>query len=248
MQRIGRRFLEFCKMQGCVFGGPNLYVYTRHPSIQAFPRTAAGRSGNDEVVDDRREDTELIAASLTDPAEFELIFDRHYDKIHRYLARRGGWELAEDLAQGVFLAGFEGRRRFRPSEPSAAPWLYGIATNLLRRHARTEVRRLRAYARLPVREVDPFDVNTLVERLDAAASAPRAFEIVARLPEAERSALLLVAWTDLTYEQVAVALNVPIGTVRSRIHRARGKLRELLDPSGQDTDMNATAAEPANDG
>jgi RNA polymerase sigma factor (sigma-70 family) len=201
------------------------------------------------VVDDRREDAELIAASLNDPAQFELVFDRHYDAIHRYLARRGGRELAEDLTQSVFLAGFEGRRRFRPSEAAnAAPWLFGIATNLLRRHARTELRRLRAYARLPAREVAPFDVNALANRLDAAASAPRAFEIVARLPEGERNALLLIAWADLTYEEVAVALDVPIGTVRSRIHRVRGKLRELLGPNGQDRDMNAHAVEPANDG
>jgi len=199
-------------------------------------------------VDVRREDADLIAASLDDPAQFELVFDRHYDAIHRYLARRGGWELAEDLAQGVFLAGFEGRRRFRPSGTSAAPWLFGIATNLLRRHARTELRRLRAYARLPVREVAPFDVNAVVDRLDAASAGPRAFELVARLPEGERNALLLVAWADLTYEQVAVALNVPVGTVRSRIHRARGKLRELLGPNGQDRDMNSRATERANDG
>lgn len=212
-------------------------------------RTARDGSGKDEVVDDRREDAELIAASLTNPAQFELVFDRHYDAIHRYLARRGGRELAEDLTQSVFLAGFEGRRRFRPSESaSAAPWLFGIATNLLRRHARTEVRRLRAYARLPAREAAPFDVNALVDRLDASASAPRVFDVVARLPVGERSALLLVAWADLTYEEVAVALDVPIGTVRSRIHRVRGKLRELLGPYGQDSDMNAHAAEPANDG
>ena len=200
------------------------------------------------MVDDRREDAELIAASLTDPAQFELIFERHYGAIHRYLTRRGGWELAEDLTQGVFLAGFAGRRRFRPSEASAAPWLFGIATNLLRRHARTELRRLRAYARLPAREVASFDVNAMVDRLDAAALAPRAFDIVSRLPEGERSALLLVAWTDLTYEQAAVALNVPVGTIRSRIHRARGKLRELLGANGQDRDMNARAVEPTNDG
>lgn len=201
------------------------------------------------MVDERRGDAQLIAASLRDPALFELIFDRHYDAIHRYLARRGGWELAEDLTQSVFLAAFEGRRRFRPREDTAAPWLFGIATNMLRRHARTELRRLRAYGRLPAREGESLDVGALVERLDAAAAAPRAFQALADLPEAERSALLLVAWADLTYEQVAVALGIPVGTVRSRIHRARGRLRELLGASGQDTDMQTNrAVEPANDG
>lgn len=200
-------------------------------------------------MDERRGDAQLIAASLSDPALFEPIFDRHYDAIHRYLARRGGWDLAEDLTQSVFLAAFEGRRRFRPSEDTAAPWLFGIATNMLRRHARTEQRRLRAYGRVPFRDAEPLDVGELADRLDAAPVAARALEILADLPEAERSALLLVAWADLTYEQAAVALDVPVGTIRSRIHRARGRLRELLAASGQDRGMETNrAVEPTNDG
>jgi RNA polymerase sigma-70 factor (ECF subfamily) len=102
------------------------------------------------VVEGRAADGPIIAASLTDPAQFGLIFDRHYDAIHRYLARRVGWELAEDLTSNVFLAAFQSRMGFRPSGQDARPWPYGIATNILRRHARTEVRRLRAYGRVPL--------------------------------------------------------------------------------------------------
>jgi len=184
-------------------------------------------------VEDQAADEGIIAASLTDPALFGLIFDRHYDAIHRYLARRGGWPLAEDLAMSVFLKAFESRRRFRPSAGDARPWLYGIATNVLRRHARTEVRRLRAYGRATRPDVVHGDEAAMAERVDAQRAAPLIGEALARLPQAERSALLLVAWADLSYEEVAVALDVPIGTVRSRLHRARGRLRELLRPIGQ---------------
>lgn len=200
-------------------------------------------------MDDRPDDAELIAASLTDPVRFALIFDRHYDAIHRYLARRGGWELAEELAASVFLKAFESRRRFRPSETSAAPWLYGIAGNVLRRHSRTELRRLRAYARLPREAAGDVDIGAVGDRVDAERAAPQVYEALASLPEVERDALLLVAWGDLTYQQAAVALNVPIGTVRSRLHRARARLRELLRAKGQETEVQAIhPMESPNDG
>jgi RNA polymerase sigma factor (sigma-70 family) len=201
------------------------------------------------VVDDRPTDADLIAASLTDPARFALIFDRHYDAIHRYLTRRVGWGLAEDLTATVFLKAFESRRRFRPSASSAAPWLYGIASNVLRRHARTELRRLRAYARLPHKESAELDTGAIADRAEAASAAPKVYLALAALQEAERTTLLLVAWADLTYQQVAVALDVPVGTVRSRLHRARGRLRELLSASGQERDVHAIrASESPNDG
>jgi RNA polymerase sigma-70 factor (ECF subfamily) len=200
-------------------------------------------------VEDRAADETVIAVSLTDPAQFGLIFDRHYDAIHRYLARRVGWDLAEELTASVFLAAFGSRVRFRPSGQDARPWLLGIATNILRRHVRTEVRRLRAYGRVPRTDVVPFDGDALAKRLDAQRAAPLIGAALARLPEAERSALLLVAWADLTYEEVAIALDIPVGTVRSRLHRARNRFRELLAANGQYEDMQPVRAlEAGNDG
>ena len=194
-------------------------------------------------------DAELIQASLTDPSRFEPIFDRHYDAIHRYLARRGGWQLAEDLTMTVFLKAFESRTRFRPSATDAGPWLYGIATNVMRRHRRTEVRRLRAYARLPASGSAEIDHARLVERVDAGSAATAVYGALARLAERDRNVLLLVAWADLSYAEVAVALDVPIGTVRSRLNRARGRLRELLAAIGQEKDMHALGSlEAGNDG
>jgi len=185
------------------------------------------------VVEDRAADGPIIAESLTDPARFGLIFDRHYDAIHRYLARRVGWDLAEDLTANVFLAAFQSRTRFRPSGGDARPWLYGIATNILRRHLRTEVRRLRAYGRVPDPAATQIDGDALANRLDAERAGALIGDALAQLPEAERSVLLLVAWADLSYDEVAVALDIPIGTVRSRLHRARKRLRELLRQIGQ---------------
>jgi RNA polymerase sigma-70 factor (ECF subfamily) len=188
---------------------------------------------------DRLTDADVIAASLTDPAQFGLIFDRHYDAIHRYLARRGGWELAEDLAMVVFVTAFESRRRFHPGFGSeAGPWLHGIATNVFRRHARTEGRRLRAVARVPESGLIQVELDALAERLDAAALAPLLYDAIGSLPEAERDTLLLVAWADLTYDEVALALAIPIGTVRSRLHRARRRIRERIGAIGQETERH----------
>jgi RNA polymerase sigma-70 factor (ECF subfamily) len=219
-----------------------------HPGTTGAPANPQGHDGQYGVVEDRAADGPVIAESLTDPARFGLIFDRHYDAIHRYLARRVGWDLAEDLTATVFLAAFQSRGRFRPSGHDAGPWLYGIATNILRRHTRTEVRRLRAYGRLPHPGTVHVDGDDLASRLDAQGAAAQIGDALAQLPEGERNAVLLIAWADLTYEQVAVALGVPIGTVRSRLHRARARLRELLGPIGQYEDGRYVPAQETSDG
>ena len=163
---------------------------------------------------------------------FAVVFDRHYDAVHRYLARRVGPDLADDLAAETFTEAFEARLRFDTTRPNARPWLFGIATNLLRHHHRSEARRLRAYARLdrPASDDAPSEIET---RLDAERAGPAIAEVVGRLSADERNVLLLFAWADLRYEEIAVALRIPIGTVRSRLNRARGRLRELIGPSGQ---------------
>ena len=164
---------------------------------------------------------------------FATVFDRHYDSVHRYLARRVGPDLADDLAAETFTEAFDGRLRFDTERPDARPWLFGIATNLLRHHYRSEARRLGAYARLD-RPATPNDAFGEIEtRLDAERAGPAIAAAVARLSADERDVLLLLAWADLRYEEIAVALRIPIGTVRSRLNRARRRLRELIGESGQ---------------
>ncbi len=178
-------------------------------------------------------DAQVIATSRAEPHVFATIFDRHYDAIYRYLARRVGPDLAEDLAAETFTEAFDVRHRFDLAQPNASPWLFGIATNLLRHHYRGESRRMRAYARLD-RPPDPDDDHgAIAARVDAQRARAAIAEALMRLSAGERDVLLLSAWADLRYEEIAMALRIPIGTVRSRLHRARHRVRELLGESGQ---------------
>jgi len=117
----------------------------------------------------------------------------------------------------------------------ARPWLLGIATNLLRRHRRTELGRLRAHAAAPVDRARGLADDAL-DRASAAELAPVAAAALARLSRRDREILALLAWADLTYEEIAEALDVPVGTVRSRAHRARARIRELLDAAAATTE------------
>jgi RNA polymerase sigma-70 factor (ECF subfamily) len=178
-------------------------------------------------------DAQVIVASRADPPVFAAVFDRHYDAIHRYLARRVGPDLAEDLAAETFTQAFDARHRFDPAQPDARPWLFGIATNLVRHHFRGETRRMRAYARLDPPPDAHDDHGGIAARVDAQRAGAAIADALMRLPAGERDVLLLFAWADLRYEEIAIALRIPIGTVRSRLHRARQRLRELLGESGQ---------------
>lgn len=178
-------------------------------------------------------DAQIIAASRAEPLVFAAVFDRHYDAVHRYLARRVGSDLADDLAAETFTTAFDVRRRYDTAHPDARPWLFGIATNLVRHHHRGEARRLRAYARLERPADADGGFGGIEARVDAGRVGPAIADAVTRLSTGDRDVLLLFAWADLRYEEIAVALRIPVGTVRSRLHRARYRLRELLGDSGQ---------------
>jgi RNA polymerase sigma factor (sigma-70 family) len=178
-------------------------------------------------------DAQIIAASRVEPPVFAVVFDRHYDAVHRYLARRVGPDLADDLAADTFTTAFDVRRRYDTAHPDALPWLFGIATNLLRHHRRGEARRLRAYARLDRLADADGGFGGAEARVDAGRAGPAIADALTRLSAGDRDVLLLFAWADLRYEEIAVALRIPVGTVRSRLHRARRRVRELLGDSGQ---------------
>jgi RNA polymerase sigma-70 factor, ECF subfamily len=152
------------------------------------------------------EDTDALAISrsLSDPETFEAVFDRHFAAIHRYLRRRVGTELAQELASETFCQAFRSRGRFAPGCDSALPWLYGIAANLLRMNQRAEERRLRAYARA-VREREGLTIAV-------GARESRIENVDARLDAAA----------------LAQALGVSPAAVRTRLHRARAQVGELL--------------------
>lgn len=178
--------------------------------------------------DNARSDGETIEASLTEPGRFAAVFDRHYGEISAYLARRVDRALAEELASETFVRAFAARTAYDFAYPDARPWLYGIATNLVRRHARSEERRRRAYARALERDEIAGDLEAVAERVDAAAGVRAVAESLSRLSPADRDTLLLLALTDLDYEGIARATGVPVGTVRSRLHRVRRHLQAVL--------------------
>ncbi|MFD9431354.1 RNA polymerase sigma factor [Streptomyces sp. NPDC060002] len=174
------------------------------------------------------EDASVIADSLTRPESFGELYHRHAAVIHRYAARRLGEDAAEDITAETFLAAFRTRGRYDASRAGARPWLYGIAANLIGKQRRTEVRALRALARTGHDPVADSWTDRSDSRVTAQAAQGRLAGALAGLSRGDRDVLLLVAWADLGYQEVAEALSIPVGTVRSRLHRARRKVRLAL--------------------
>jgi RNA polymerase sigma factor (sigma-70 family) len=163
---------------------------------------------------------------------FDDAFEAEFASLHRYLARRLGQSVADELAAETFAVAFRSWDRLDPERP-VRPWLYGIAANLMQHHWRKERRMLRAYARTGV---DPVfaDEDAAVERVDADGRHRELATAVAKLRPAEREILLLRAWAELTDSEIADALGLPIGTVKSRLSRARNQLRNQLGEVGQE--------------
>jgi RNA polymerase sigma-70 factor (ECF subfamily) len=174
------------------------------------------------------DDADVIERSWNDPEQFAALFDRHAPRIHRYVARRAGREVADDLVAETFLAAFARRRSYDLGYADAGPWLYGIATNLVGQHRRDEVRQFR----IRQASVPELDVPGHAERVagDVTARALRGLlaAALAGLPGGDRDVLLLIAWEQLTYAETARALGIPVGTVRSRLSRVRTRLREEI--------------------
>jgi RNA polymerase sigma-70 factor, ECF subfamily len=194
--------------------------------------------GEDAVVIETRPQTErdtdaaLIERSWREPDVFAAVFDRYYADIHGYVARRLGRGRADDLASETFLIAFDRRRRYDVAYPDARAWLYGIASNLIARHRRAEVRQYRALARAGRLDAGHGHGDGVEGRLDAQAQRGRLAAALLEIADRDREVLLLVAWAQLTCEEAAQALGIAPGTARSRLHRARRKTRAAL--TGED--------------
>jgi RNA polymerase sigma-70 factor (ECF subfamily) len=196
-----------------------------HPPDLALPRLTdlpppplPGQAGVPAVTD-----AEVIRRSLRDPEGFAELFHRHFASIHRYTAARLG-AAADDVAAETFMAAFRQRDRYDTARPDARAWLFGIATNLIRRHRRHEARLYRTWER--AREASALYPGTPEQ--DAADLRHRLSAALAALKARDRDVLLLVAYGELSYEQVADALGIPPGTVGSRLNRARKQVRDIL--------------------
>ncbi|MCG5217790.1 RNA polymerase sigma factor [Streptosporangium sp. KLBMP 9127] len=170
-------------------------------------------------------DGALIAESRADPEAFATLFDRYSGMLYRYVSRRLGPEVAEDLVGETFLVAFARRKHYDVAYADARPWLFGIATKLISRHRRTEAARYRALLRSPAEVIVESPANRVAAGVTAQASRPALARALTELSARDRDVLLLIAWSDLSYEEVARALDIPIGTVRSRLNRARRKVR-----------------------
>jgi RNA polymerase sigma factor (sigma-70 family) len=181
------------------------------------------------------DDSVLWSRARTGDSEaFGILFERHARTIYNYCFRRvGSWAVAEDLVSIVFL---EAWRRINKPLPSGKelPWLLGIATNVLRNRRRAERRHAAALRRVPEPSPDPTFEDDSDQRLDDEELVGRALAIVARLPRREQEVFGLCAWSELSYEDAAIVLGIPVGTVRSRLSRARAHLRELDPDIGHD--------------
>jgi RNA polymerase sigma factor (sigma-70 family) len=185
-------------------------------------------------------DGEAIAASLSEPRAFGVVFERHFDVILRYLRRRLDDQRAEEATAQTFFVAFDERTRFDPARGDARPWLFGIATNIARRHRRLEVRELRAVAALGAEASTAEDGAEA--KLDAERLRAPLARCLAELPAEESDVLYLLVWAELDQPEIAVALDVPLGTVKSRLSRARGRLREALDLPRPDATVAAHSA------
>jgi RNA polymerase sigma factor (sigma-70 family) len=182
------------------------------------------------MTDDTIDDAALIEASCQEPERFAELYDRHAKEIHRYIARRLGPDVGDDLMAETFLRAFRQRDRYDSRFSDARPWLYGIATNLISRHRRSEVRFFKAIAKTGVDPAVESALETVADRLSAQAMRRQLAAALARLNVGERDVLVLLA-VGLSYKEVALALNVTTGTVSSRMNRARKKMRTALKES-----------------
>ncbi|RFU36631.1 RNA polymerase sigma factor [Actinomadura logoneensis] len=173
-------------------------------------------------------DAELLATSVRDGDRFSTVYDRHYADIHRYVAGRLGPQAAEDVVAEVFLAAFRGRAAFDPARGSVRPWLYGIATNLIGQHRRTETRRYQALAQVPPDRHPDGHEDRVAASVSAERLQPSLARALAGLSGKDRDVVLLKALSQLTHEEIADVLGIPYGTVGSRLNRARRKLRAAL--------------------
>lgn len=182
------------------------------------------------VMADTFHDGRLIEVSWSEPERFAELFDRRYAAVRAFCVRRIGVHDGDDAAGETFCRAFQYRGRYDVSRPDARPWLFGIALNVVRSQQRSSVRRTRAYLREAMARSEVDDPGVVAATsLDARRDLAAVAGALAELPDDELDVLLLHVWEGVGYADIAQAVGVPIGTVRSRLFRARQRLRAVLE-------------------
>jgi RNA polymerase sigma-70 factor, ECF subfamily len=166
------------------------------------------------------------------PDAFAVLYDQHAQAVYRYAAGlTGNWSAAEDVVSLTFLEAWRLPQTVTPDGGSLRPWLLGIAVNVTRNQARAARRHRAAMSRLPPPPSLPDFADELTGRLDDRDRLAAVRAAVRGLPPRERDVLICV-WSGLSSAEAAQALGVPEGTVRTRLSRARRRLRALTDHAG----------------
>lgn len=166
-----------------------------------------------------------------DPGAFAELFDAYARSVYNHAFRlTADWATAEDVMAATYLQAWRSRERVTEEGGSLRPWLLGVATNEARNHTRSNRRYRRVAAALIAADLTvPDHADEVAGRLDDRRRIAAALDALARLRRPEREVLTLCLWEGLDYESAAEALGVPVGTVRSRLSRARARLRTLVD-------------------
>jgi RNA polymerase sigma factor (sigma-70 family) len=182
------------------------------------------------MAEEGEQDAELIRAAQSDPAAFGMLFDRHFGTVYRFCGRRVGRDLGEDLAGETFRRAFEARHSYDLNEPNALPWLFRIALNLVRDAVRSRAAQDRAYARLRTMAgiESPSQEDQAPRSAEARADLVQLARRLVAEPVEDVDALFLHVWDGLTYGEIAIALGIPVGTVRSRLSRLRDRLETAV--------------------
>lgn len=193
-------------------------------------------------------DADIIRRSVGEPAAFAELFDLHARAVAAFATRRVGADAAQDVLSETMLVAFRRRAVFDTSWESARPWLLGIASRIVKRHRALEAAQWRSFQASVARDdhVSDGQIDAASARTDAAAAVRELAPRIAALSVRDRETLLLYAWGDLTYEEVALALGVPVGTVRSRLNRVRRKLAPPGTGTGTATLLDWMAKEETN--
>ena len=180
-------------------------------------------------------DSQLWRLAATGQSDaFGVSFDRHRRSVYNFAFRScGDWSQAEDATAMVFLEAWRRRAQVAFSGESALPWLIGVARNVTRNQWRTRRRYRAALARLPRAGTSDWEVDDVVARLDDERRMREVLRALSGLSVAHREVIELCVWAELSYEDAAGILDVPTGTVRSRLARARQHLTTLEPEPGR---------------
>lgn len=177
-----------------------------------------------------------------DAAAIETLYERYADRLYSYCFRQtGSYTLAQDLASTVWLEAWRTRKRPKPHDSgSLGPWLFGIARNVIRNSQRSQRRHRAALARLAAPIAEPDHADRICGRLDDEQRMRTVLSSVRALPDHERDVLALVVWGELSHAEVAAALGSSVGTVKSRLSRARARLSASSRPPETATSTTTT--------